>query len=79
MYLLNDSLHQSLLHKNPSFTFRIGNNETSNATIDITLPYASFDLIAQPPLVSKETPYFPIRPALKDTQYTLGRAFLQEA
>ncbi|MCJ1434071.1 hypothetical protein MMC27_003437 [Xylographa pallens] len=57
-------------------------NETSNpnSTIDIVLPYASFDLIASYPLVADAaTHYFPLRRAENESQFTLGRTFLQEA
>ena len=33
----------------------------------------------KPPLLEEDTPYFPIRRALNESQYTLGRTFLQEA
>lgn len=79
LYLVNDTLHNSLLSKNASFTFKIGNTTAGNPTIDIILPYASFDLTIGYPIVSNQTRYFPILRAANDTQYTLGRTFLQEA
>lgn len=79
LYLLNDTLHDSLLAQNASFTFRIGNLTEGVPTIDITLPYASFDLTVDYPRVLNRTRYFPIVRAANDTQYTLGRTFLQEA
>ena len=42
------------------------------------LPYAAFDLQASYPIYLNATDYFPIRHA-NDTQYTIGRTFLQEA
>ena len=77
-YLVNDTLHESLLAQNPAFTFKIGDTINGGPTVDIVLPYASFDLIAEYPLVYDTTRYFPIQPG-NDTQYTLGRTFLQEA
>lgn len=38
-----------------------------------------FDLEASYPIYPNATSYFPIRRAANDSQYTLGRAFLQEA
>lgn len=78
-YPVDELLHQKLLNENPKFRFTIGNNESSIRTIDIDLPYASFDLVATPPLMSSPTSYFPLRRARNATQYTLGRTFLQEA
>lgn len=79
LYVVNDTLHEKLLLKNPSVTFTIGNTITGSETINVTLPYASFDLQAQYPLVSNSSRYFPLQRAANDTQYTLGRTFLQEA
>ncbi len=77
-YLVNDTLHESLLARNPTFTFQIGDTTNGGPTVDIVLPYASFDLIGEYPLVYNTTRYFPIQPG-NETQYTLGRTFLQEA
>lgn len=45
LYLVNDTLHASLLASDPSVTFTLGNS-TAKSSVDITLPYATFDLIA---------------------------------
>ncbi|MCJ1475658.1 hypothetical protein MMC13_004321 [Lambiella insularis] len=81
LYLVNDSLHESLLAQNPSFTFRIATDDTSSKTVNITLPYASFDQLVTTayPNVTNSSSYFPIRRATNDSQYTLGRVFLQES
>lgn len=79
MYTVNDDLHRALLASNPNITFTIGNDKIGGSTVDIALPYASFDLTATFPLVPNSTRYFPLKKAANDTQYTLGRAFLQEA
>ncbi|CZR58622.1 uncharacterized protein PAC_08514 [Phialocephala subalpina] len=68
LYLVNDTLHSKL----------IGNATVGGSTIDITLPYASFDLTVGYPIVPNNTRYFPIIRAANDTQYTLGRTFLTE-
>ncbi|KAL8967939.1 MAG: hypothetical protein Q9183_002697 [Haloplaca sp. 2 TL-2023] len=79
-YLVNDSLRSTLLTENPSITFTLSNSTSeSSPTIDIELPYAAFDLIAEPPLMKDATRYFPLMPASNASQYTLGRTFLQEA
>ena len=79
LYLIDNKKHQQLLDSNPKFTFRIGNEKETTPTVDIHLPYASFDLSLSPPIVPNVTYYFPVRRALNDSQFTLGRAFLQEA
>jgi hypothetical protein len=54
-------------------------NGNSSDRLDITLPYAAFDLKASPPLAGNQTfYYFPLKQAANETQYTLGRTFLQE-
>lgn len=79
LYPVNDTLHDALIAQNASITFVLGQLQTGGKTINITLPYASFDLQATPPFVKKKTKYFPLQRAQNDTQYTLGRTFLQEA
>ena len=79
-YLVNDSLRNTLLTQNPSIVFTLSNSASgSSPTIDIELPYAAFDLIAQRPLMKNATRYFPLMRAVDESQYTLGRTFLQEA
>jgi hypothetical protein len=77
-YLINDTQHQSLLAKNAKFTFQIGDSTTGGPTVDIVLPYASFDLQAEYPLLYDTSRYFPLQPG-NETTYLLGRTFLQEA
>jgi hypothetical protein len=77
-YLVNDTLHTKLQAQNASVTFALGNS-SANSIVNITLPYAAFDLTADYPLVENATNYFPLMRATNDTQYTLGRTFLQEA
>lgn len=78
-YLVNDTLHEALLDSNPSITFTLANNNGSE--VDITLPYAAFDLTLSFPLVANGTTsrYFPLQRAANESQYTLGRTFFQEA
>ena len=79
-YPVNEGLHQSLLANNTNITFHLGNN--GGSTVDIEMPYASFDLQGSFPFFpngSNVTRYFPLQRATDDTQYTLGRTFLQEA
>ena len=86
LYLVNDSLHTSLLQTNPKVTFTIGSQPTGGNTVDISLPYAAFDHNVSYPWINATAPpylntarYFPLKRADNDTQYALGRAFLQEA
>lgn len=80
-YLVDDALHNQLQAKNANVTFTLGSTASGGETINITLPYASFDLLLKPPAanLTSNTKYFPLRRADNDTQYTLGRTFLQEA
>lgn len=81
LYLVNDTLHASLLARNPNVTFTLGQGTTGGETVSIVFPYAAFDLTAQPPYqgLSNSSSYFPLQRAENETQYTLGRTFLQEA
>lgn len=81
LYLVNNALETQLKAQNASVTFTLGSTASGGETVNITLPYASFDLMLTPPAanLTSSTKYFPLRRADNDTQYTLGRTFLQEA
>ncbi|KAI9707974.1 MAG: hypothetical protein M1820_004393 [Bogoriella megaspora] len=78
-YLVNDTIHSQLKQLNPSLTFRLAIDALGDAFQNIVLPYAAFDLQVGYPIYQNPTNYFPIRRAANDTQYTIGRTFLQEA
>jgi hypothetical protein len=79
-YLVNASTHQNLLNLNPNITLTLGNQKTGGSTVDIVLPYAAFDLnVTAPILPNSSSLYFPLMQATDESQYTLGRTFLQEA
>src|SRR5204863_7744975 len=80
LYLLNDTHHADLLARNASVTFTLSNGVSNSIDrLNITLPYAAFSLLAKPPLAGNQTiHYFPLQRAANETQYTLGRTFLQE-
>ncbi|KAH8658136.1 aspartic peptidase domain-containing protein [Xylariales sp. PMI_506] len=79
LYLVNDTHHSNLLDSDAEVVFRLSDVGTGGETVTITLPYNSFDLTAEAPLVSNTSYYFPLKRAANSTQYTLGRTFLQEA
>ncbi|KAL8716606.1 MAG: hypothetical protein Q9225_006076 [Loekoesia sp. 1 TL-2023] len=79
LYLVNDTQHDALLKQNAEVTFSLATSLNGGSVINITLPYASFDLEADYPLVNSRRRYFPLRRAKDETQYTLGRVLLQEA
>lgn len=78
-YLLTEEQHSLLLKTNPSITFSLSDTPDGVQDVNITLPYAAFDLTVEYPIVTQPTYYFPLRKAANETQYTLGRTFLQEA
>ena len=78
LYLVNETTHATLLKTNPSVTFSLANSGSPSA-VNITFPYAAFDLNASFPLVKAESRYFPLQRAADDNAYTLGRTFFQEA
>ena len=81
LYLVDNALHAQLQAQNANVTFTLGSTVSGGETINITLPYNSFDLTLTAPAanLTSNTKYFPLRRADNDTQYTLGRTFLQEA
>ena len=79
-YWVDDDLHVKLKMRNPTINFTLGDSlETKGPTLDIVLPYASFDLAVKHSIADNKTRVFPLRRAFDESQYTLGRTFLQEA
>ena len=82
LYTLNSTHRDSLLARNASVTFSL---ESTTTSVDITLPYAAFDLEASYPLLGTQVNgsltsyYFPLQRTQKEDEYALGRVFLQEA
>jgi hypothetical protein len=82
IYTVNGTQHTALQNMNPNITLTIAN--TAGQNLDIILSYATFDLTATFPVLSNPSNitvsifYFPLKRADNDTQYTLGRVFLQD-
>lgn len=76
LYLVDESQHAALLAQNASLTFTLDN---FGETVNISFPYAAFDLTVNYPIVSQAMRYFPLKRANDSDQYTLGRTFFQEA
>ncbi|KAH7066470.1 aspartic peptidase domain-containing protein, partial [Paraphoma chrysanthemicola] len=78
LYIVGNDSHAELVASNPSFTFDLGDSQNPADRVSIVVSYAAFDLQASWPTYNSSTKYFPIRRA-DESQYTLGRAFMQEA
>ncbi|OAG06092.1 acid protease [Paraphaeosphaeria sporulosa] len=79
-YALSDATRNQLRQQKPTLTFTIGTNTlTGGNTTIIQFPYAAFDLQASFPIFANTTNYFPIRRADNESQYAIGRVFMQEA
>ena len=79
LYPVNDTTHNFLSSQNTSVTFNLNAWPTGDGPVPITLPYSAFDLNATYPFVANATRYFPLKRAANSSQFTLGRAFFQEA
>ncbi|KAF2111916.1 aspartic peptidase domain-containing protein [Lophiotrema nucula] len=79
LYRVNDTMHARLQSTNPTITIAFGATDDPAALLNIELPYGAFDLQASYGFYDNATNYFPIKRAKNETQYVLGRAFLQEA
>ena len=79
LYLVNESHHQTLLTENAQVSFGLSDSLSGGEVVHIVLPYSAFGLKAEYPMVTNSSNYFPLKKAANDTQYTLGRTFLQEA
>lgn len=81
----NASQRDALRSLNLNFTFSLSDTSSPSQIVNITLPYAAFDLQLTYPYIINTTYasgnkyYFPLRQAANETQYVLGRSFLQEA
>lgn len=83
----NASQHDVLAASQLSFTFSLSDFAAASESVNITLPYSAFDLKLIYPAIpntnygGKDSTkfYFPLRQALNEAQYTIGRAFMQEA
>lgn len=81
----NTTQHEALVGWNLTFEFVLADLPGSSKTVSLSLPYSAFDLQLTYPftgLNAIQSPgpvnYFPLRKAANSTQYTIGRAFLQE-
>jgi hypothetical protein len=81
-YYVNSSMHDANLARNPVVSFQIG-PEMTGASAIIKLPYWNFYLafqtLSSTAGLAQGVFRFPIKQAAKDTQYILGRTFLQSA
>ena len=81
-YSVNGTLHDKLLALKANVTFSISETATSSSkatTVDIIMPYSSFDLEDKGTESVDNSRYFPLMRAEDERQYTLGRAFFQDA
>lgn len=85
LYLINGTTHDALKKRDARISFQLSNTQNGGPSVNITLPYSSFDLNISAPFpssnfyVHENSMYFPLRRAANDSQYTLGRTFLQES
>jgi hypothetical protein len=81
LYLVNGTQRAALLAQHASITITVASDTISRAAVPLAFPYAAFDQLLTPayPGIDVDTHYFPIRVAANESQFTLGRAFLQQA
>ncbi len=87
LYLYSNGTDPSVLSDwNMTFTFTLADLPESSKTVDITLPYEAFNQQLSFPFPALNTTfsspainYFPLRRASNNTQFTIGRVFLQES
>ncbi|KAF1833795.1 acid protease [Decorospora gaudefroyi] len=79
-YFINRTQHAANLVTKPTVSFHVG-PETTDAWTTINMPYVNFyiDSADENVITAWGGFRFPIRRAVNDTQYILGRAFLQSA
>ncbi|KAL8737062.1 MAG: hypothetical protein Q9181_002059 [Wetmoreana brouardii] len=69
LYLVNETIHQALLAENATLVFAIGTDTVSPDVVNVTFPYASFDLQLTDdyPNIRNATRYIPLRRAANNT------------
>lgn len=78
-YLVNDTARDRNRKSNMLISIQLGNTITAGtSSVNIDLPYDSFDLEGNFPMFPNATRYFPIRRAVGGVN-VIGRVFLQEA
>jgi len=68
---VNETHHEILLAQNASITFILSTGSERNKTdrLDISFPYAAFDLMAKPPFagLNEIVRYFPLKRAANES------------
>lgn len=77
-YAITEATRNKLRELGPKLTFTVSDGFVQGQSINLDFPYSAFDHQAGYPIFPENTNYFPIRRAANDSQYVLGRAFLQE-
>ncbi|CAG8981147.1 hypothetical protein HYALB_00005862, partial [Hymenoscyphus albidus] len=75
-YTVNATAQTPLPNSNSNITFTLVGPQQN--TLNIIIPYSAFNATVQAD-TTFGSPKFPLKRAMNDTQYTLGRTFLQEA
>jgi hypothetical protein len=78
LYLVNSITHSRLQALNSTLTFGFADSTDLMKGVNITLQYATLDLVASAPIYSQPTRYLPLRESNNESTAVLGRAFLQE-
>jgi hypothetical protein len=84
LYFMNNStIYNGLVGPNLTFAFTLNDTPGSSNAVEINVPFSSLNLEISWPYVNisstENIRYFPLKRASSELQYTLGRAFLQEA
>lgn len=77
-YIIAHANSTLLQQKSPSLNFTISSQLTDGTNVTFQLPYSAFDLQAGFPIFADTINYFPIRRAANNSQFMIGRVFLQE-
>ena len=75
LFLINATTYERLAHERSEVRFKL---TSGTVPVVYTLSYTAFALTLALLFVDTSTYYFPLKRASSPSQYTLGRAFLQE-
>lgn len=79
LYIMDSKTSDALNDVNPNVTISIAPTLTSETFVSIVFPYLAFQQTIGPPFLEHYRLVFPLKRATTESQYALGRTFMQQA
>lgn len=79
LYIMDANTSLSLNQANPNVTISVAPTLSSDTYVNIVFPYKAFQETIGPPFLDSYRLVFPLKRASSQSQYALGRTFMQQA